>query len=102
MAAIAEIASNPSTAVTEATTISELSRLVMLGAVFRLVDSVVPAPLSTTSSMVMAWSVPTTLQVYVPLSDGSGLEMVNVDNRDRTSTKLPFTAESGDPFVNVI
>ena len=99
MAAIAEIASNPSTAITEPTTIliSELSSLVVLGVVF-----VVPALLSTTSSMVMAWSVPTTLQVYVPLSDGSGLEIVNVDNRDRTSTKLPFTAESGDPFVNVI
>ena len=74
-------ANNPSTAITELIIITEISSLVVMGVVFvKFVEFVVFALLSTTSSMVMAWSVPTTLQVYVPLSDGSGLEMVNVDN----------------------
>ena len=55
----------------------------------------------TTSSIVTAWSVPITLQVYVPASNGSGLEMVKVDTRDGTSKPLPFVASIDNPFVNV-
>ena len=68
---MAAIASNPSTAVIEPM-ITETSSLVVLavGVTVAFVDPefVVSAFLNTTNSIVMPWSVPMTLQVYVPLS----------------------------------
>ena len=70
-----------------------------------LMISVVSIPLkpSTRRSIAtVALVTPKTLHVYMPASDGSGLEMTSVDTRDGTSTPPPLAAVIGDPSEKVI
>ena len=70
-----------------------------------LMMSVVSIPLkpSTTRRPIVTTALvtPKTLHVYVPASDGSGLEMTSVNTRYGTSIPLPLAAVLGDPSEKV-